>query len=182
VLTKPFLQPTEILPDGTYKPSTQAKEASNWQTTNSLAQNNLLKVIEKKVNKMTEAFQYQLNQMSEKIQKAYAVTKQKIEALEKEMEKKAERSFHENSRREQELQKLRKQVSEIEEYVKTIAKPPPENTYSPFPISPKKLLSSTVIHHPVKPPFLPPTLPEQTTFFWKKPQIHNHTNISRHSF
>ena len=38
---------------------------------------------------MTEAFQYQLNQMSEKIQKAYAETKQKIEAPEKEMEKKA---------------------------------------------------------------------------------------------
>ena len=89
ISTKPFVQPTEILPDGTYKPSTQAEEVLNWQTTNSLAQNNLLKVIEKKVDKMTEAFQYQLNQMSEKIQKAYAETKQKIEAPEKEMEKKA---------------------------------------------------------------------------------------------
>jgi len=81
----------------------------------------------------------------------------------------AERSFHESTRKEQELQKLKKQVSEIEEYVKTIAKPPPlENIYSPFPISPQRLLTNTVIQHPVKPPFLPPNLPEQTTIFGRK--------------
>jgi len=48
--------------------------------------------------------------------------------LEKEIEKGAERSSHENTRMEQELHKLRKQVSESEDYVNTIAKPPPENT------------------------------------------------------
>ena len=85
------------------------------------------------------------------------------------MEKTAERSFHESTRKEQELQKLRKQVSEIEEYVKTIAKPPPpENIYSPFPISPQGLLTNTVIQHPVKPHFLPPNLPEQTIIFGRK--------------
>jgi len=141
----------------------------NWQTTNSLSQNNLLRVIERKVDKLTETFQYQLNQMSEKVQKSYSETKQKIEVLEKEMEKTVERSFHESTRKEQELQTLRKQVSEIEEYVKTIAKPsPPENIYSPFPISPQKLLTNIVIQHPVKPPFLPPNLPEQTTIFGRK--------------
>jgi len=153
----------------------------NWQTTNSLAQNSLLKVIEKKVDKLTEVFQSQLNQMSEKIQKSYAETKQKIEVLEKEMEKATERSFHENAKSNQELQKLRRQVSEIEEYVKTFSKPLPENTYSPFPFSPKKLLSNTILHHPVKPLFLPPTLPEQTTFFSKKTQISMHFHFSSHS-
>ena len=81
----------------------------------------------------------------------------------------AERSFHESTRKEQELQKLKKQVSEIEEYVKTIAKPPPlENIYSPFPISPQRLLTNSVLQHPVKSPFLPPNLPEQTTTFGRK--------------
>jgi len=120
--------------------------------------------------------------MSKKIQKSYVETKQKIEVLEKDMEKATERIFHENAKREQELQKLRRQVSEIEEYVKTFAKSLPENTYSPFPISPKKLLSSTIIHHHVKPPFLPPTLPEQITFFGKKKTQRNiHFHFSSHS-
>jgi len=168
ISTKPFIQPTEVLPDGTYKPSSQAEEVLNWQTTNSIAQNNLLKVIEKKVDKLAEDFQYMLNQMSDRIQKAYVETKQKIEALEKDREKAAERSFHENSRKEQELQKLKRQVFEIEDYVKTIAKPPPEDTYTPFPISPKKLITSTIVQYPTKPPFLPPNLPEQTTNFGKR--------------
>jgi len=57
------------------------------------------------------------------------------------MEKTAEKSFDESTRKEQELQKLRKQVSEIEEYVKTIAKPPPpENIYLPFPFHHKGFL------------------------------------------
>jgi len=74
VSIKPFIQPTKVLPDGTYKPSTQAEEVLNWQTTNSLSQNNLLRVIERKVDKLTETFQYQLNQMSEKVQKSYSET------------------------------------------------------------------------------------------------------------
>jgi len=168
ISTKPFIQPTEVLPDGIYKPSSQAEEVLNWQTTNSIAQNNLLKVIKKKVDKLAEDFQYMLNQMSDRIQKAYVETKQKIEALEKDREKAAERSFHENSRKEQELQKLKRQVFEIEDYVKTIAKPPPEDTYTPFPISPKKLITSTIVQYPTKPPFLPPNLPEQTTNFGKR--------------
>jgi len=106
--------------------------------------------------------------MSERIQKSYAETKQKIENLEEGMKEVTEYNFHENARKERELQKLRKQVSKIEEYVKKIAKPPPENIYSPFPISPQKLLTHTVVQHPVKPPFLPPTLPEETTFFGRK--------------
>jgi len=84
------------------------------------------------------------------------------------MKEVTEYNFHENARKERELQKLRRQVSEIEEYVKKIANPPPENTYSPFPISPQKLLTHTVVQHPVKPPFLPPILPEETTFFGRK--------------
>jgi len=40
--------------------------------------------------------------------------------------------------------------------------------YSPFPISPKKLFSSTVIQHHGKSPFLPPVLPEPTTIFGKR--------------
>jgi len=106
--------------------------------------------------------------MSERIQKSYAETKQKIETLEEGMKEVTEYNFHENARKERKLQKLRKQVSEIEEYVKKIAKPPPENTYSPFPISPQKLLTHTVVQHPVKPLFLPPTLLEETTFFGRK--------------
>jgi len=181
ISTKPFVQPTEILPDGTYKPSTQAEEVLNWQTTNSLAQNNLLKVIEKKVDKMTEAFQYQLNQMSVKIQKAYAETKQKIEALEKEMEKKAERSFHENSRREQELQKLRKQVFEIEEYVKTCKTTTRKHVFT-IPYFSEK----TFVQHSNTPSsqttFLTSYFARTNHLFWKKSQNHNHINISRHSF
>jgi len=49
-----------------------------------------------------------------------------------------------------------------------MAKPPPEDTYTPFPISPKKLLTSTIVQYPTKPPFLPPNLPEQTTNFGKR--------------
>jgi len=53
--------------------------------------------------------------------------------------------------------------------VKTIVKPPPsENIYSPFPISPQRLLTNSVLQHPVKSPFLPPNLPEQTTTFGRK--------------
>jgi len=117
---------------------------------------------------MTESFQYQLNQMLERIQKSYAETKQKIETLEEGMKEVTEYNFHENARKERELQKLIKQVSEIEEYVKKITKPPHENTYSPFSISPQKLLTQTVVQHPVKPPFLPPALPKETTFFGRK--------------
>jgi len=168
ISSKPFIQSTEILPEGTYKPLSQAEEVLNWQISNSLSQNSLLKVIEKKVDKMTESFQYQLNQMFERIQKSYAKTKQKIETLEDGMQKVTEYNFHENTRKERELQKLRRQVSEIEEYIKKVTKPLPESTYSPFPISPQKLLTQTVVQHPVRPPFLPPVLPEETTFFGRK--------------
>ena len=75
ISSKPFVQSTEILPEGSYKPLSQAEEVLNWQTSNSLSQNGLLKVIERKVDKMTESFQYQLNQMSERIQKSYAETR-----------------------------------------------------------------------------------------------------------
>jgi len=53
ISSKPFIQSTEILPEGTHKPLSQAEEVLNWQTSNSLSQNSLLKVIGKKVDKMT---------------------------------------------------------------------------------------------------------------------------------
>jgi len=110
-----------------------------------------------------------LEQMSTRFQRSYGEMKQKVEALEKELEKSSNRKFHEIARKNQELQKLKQQISELEDYVKKVAKPPPPVTeYSPFPISPKKLFSSTVIQHPGKPPFLPPVLPEPTTIFGKR--------------
>jgi len=95
--------------------------------------------------------------------------KQKVKALEKELEESSNQKFHEIARKNQELQKLKQQISELEDYVKKVAKPPPPVTeYSSFPISPKKLFSSTVIQHPGKPSFLPPVLPEPTTIFGKR--------------
>ena len=107
--------------------------------------------------------------MSTRFQKSYGEMKQKVEALEKELEESSNRKFYEIARKNQELQKLKQQISELEYYVKKVAKPPPSVTeYSPFSISPKKLFSSTVIQHPEKPPFLPPVLPEPTTIIGKR--------------
>ncbi|KAK7367330.1 hypothetical protein VNO80_09339 [Phaseolus coccineus] len=107
--------------------------------------------------------------MNERIQKTYMETKKKIESLEEEMKKITAKNFHEFTRKEQELQKLKRQIAKIESYVRHTAKPPPPvDLYSPYQISPQKLMMNTVIQQPVKPPFLPPSMPESTTFFGKK--------------
>ncbi|KAK7348136.1 hypothetical protein VNO80_22685 [Phaseolus coccineus] len=79
------------------------------------------------------------------------------------------KNFHEFTRKEQELQKLRRQISELESFIRQTAKSPPSvDLYDPFQISPQKLMMSAITQQAVKPPFLPPRIPEATTFFGKK--------------
>ena len=71
--------------------------------------------------------------MSTRFQRSYGEMQQKVEALEKELEESSNQKFHEIARKNQELQKLKQQISELEDYVKKVAKPPPPVTeYSRF--------------------------------------------------
>ncbi|KAK7377672.1 hypothetical protein VNO80_03101 [Phaseolus coccineus] len=86
-----------------------------------------------------------------------------------EMKEITSKNFHEFTRKEQELQKLRRQISELESFIRQTAKSPPSvDFYDPFQISPQKLMMSAITQQPVKPPFPPPRIPEATTFFGKK--------------
>ncbi|KAI5414112.1 hypothetical protein KIW84_058307 [Lathyrus oleraceus] len=52
--SKPFIHPSEVLPDGKLKPLTQAEEVLNWQSKNMVSQNEILQNLDKRVDKIAK--------------------------------------------------------------------------------------------------------------------------------
>ncbi|KAK7361465.1 hypothetical protein VNO77_03531 [Canavalia gladiata] len=165
VVTRPYVQPTEVTPDGSSKPTSQAEEVLNWQTENALAQNIVLQRIEKKV----DSFEGQLTGFSGKMLKAYEDLKGRVNLLEAEIESSKKVSFHEQVAKNNELQKLRQKIEEFEVHFKRPHMFPGE-TLSPYEIPPRKIGPTMMFNKTQQQPpsLLPMVMPHKSTLFGER--------------
>ena len=158
--TKPFVTNTEVIPDENLKPVTQAEEVLNWQTENSLVQNDLLQKIDKKIDTLADSLEKEMAGMSRRLQNHYKEIREKIRQLEEDvLEMRQERCLSQTLiDKERELRKARSQYDELKEFVRARQSPKPfEDTFDPYFVVPSKVFP-TFTNPPKQPPFLPPHL------------------------
>ncbi|KAK2635024.1 hypothetical protein Ddye_029816 [Dipteronia dyeriana] len=63
LFSKPFIQSTEVLPDGSLKQPSQAEQVLNWHTRNATVQNRVLHSIDQKIEKVTHLVSQHDNQL-----------------------------------------------------------------------------------------------------------------------
>ncbi|KAK2648935.1 hypothetical protein Ddye_016424 [Dipteronia dyeriana] len=63
LFSRPFIQSTEVLPDGSHKQPSQAEQVLNWHTLNSTVQNRVLHSIDQKIDKVSHQVSQQDNQL-----------------------------------------------------------------------------------------------------------------------
>jgi len=125
--SKPFIQNTEIQPDGRHQPLSQAEEVLNWHTENSRAQNAMLQRIDAKVDKITtnlEANDQKLQHLSTTLQKHYRESKKKIALIEEKLQEMLDaRTWGEEFvTKERELRHLKEEVRQMDELAKARAR------------------------------------------------------------
>ncbi|QCD84079.1 hypothetical protein DEO72_LG2g4429 [Vigna unguiculata] len=118
IATRPNISPSEVGPEGRFKPLSQAEEVLNWQTENAKAQNNILKRIDAGVSRLSthiEETDGRLLHLSERMHKHYQHLSLEISRLENEWKI---TSFGKASdEKEKEIRKLKSQIQELDDII-----------------------------------------------------------------
>ncbi|MCH85326.1 polyprotein-like, partial [Trifolium medium] len=121
--SKPFVQPSEVLPDGKLKPLSQAEEVLNWQSKNMIAQNDSLQSLNEKIVKTTERIEEteeNLKILSKNMQKYYRDLKAQISQLNQDLRTMPREQLFGTTfnQKEREMKNLKKQVKELDDIIK----------------------------------------------------------------
>ncbi|KAL2320454.1 hypothetical protein Fmac_029423 [Flemingia macrophylla] len=170
IQSRPFVSPSEVLPDGKLKGVTQAEEVLNWQTHNMVAQNSYLQKIDTKLERVTD-LEIQIKQMSNILQRHYKELKEKISSFESQVLEALRFQGKSNMflEKEAELRRAKEKYEDLKEYVQLRLQPK-----SPFDdpfFKPARIFSATLPLEAKMTPLFPPNL-EAKRFAEKKRMSH----------
>ena len=120
VSTKPYIISTEVGSEGKLKSPSQAEEVLNGQTDNARAQNNLLKKINEKIDKIctkVSTNDENLPYLSERMEKQHHQLSKEISRLEEEWRKTAFGVA--SNAKEREIRRLKAQVQDLDRYIES---------------------------------------------------------------
>ncbi|KAK2640796.1 hypothetical protein Ddye_022559 [Dipteronia dyeriana] len=130
---RPFIQSTEVLPDGSLKQPSQAEQVLNWHTSNATVQNRVLHSIDQKIDKVSHhvsKHDHQLQHLDSTLRNMYTDLQSRV------------------SRKEKESRQLKDQLDQItrDHFTST------PYILRPHPYSPSLIFPTQSPHPPSRPP------------------------------
>ncbi|KAK1556718.1 hypothetical protein Q3G72_010738 [Acer saccharum] len=156
--SRPFIQTTEVQPDGTFKKPSQAEQVLNWHTQNAEAQNKVLSSIDQKIDKVNNRVKTQdqhLLSMDKVFRDMYSDLQTRIAKLDTDLHRYINQGYNgpEFNLKEREIRQLKTQLDQMNR----------DRIHSATTSSYQKPYTQPFFS--TSPPYSPPPPPDDSQFF-----------------
>ncbi|KAK2662010.1 hypothetical protein Ddye_000584 [Dipteronia dyeriana] len=153
LFSRPFIQSTEVLPDGSQKQPSQAEQVLSWHTRNATVQNRVLHSIDQKIDKVSHQVSQQDNQLQHldsTLRNMYTDLQSRVSRLDTDLHQYISQGYFgpDFDNKEREIRRLKDQLDQItrDHFVSTPYIP------SPHPYSPSLVFPTQTPLPPLRPP------------------------------
>ncbi|KAK2662452.1 hypothetical protein Ddye_001026 [Dipteronia dyeriana] len=153
LFSKPFIQSTEVLLDGSHNQPSQAEQVLNWHTRNATVQNRVLHSIDQKIDKVSHQVSQQDNQLQHldsTLRNMYTDLQSRVSRLDTDLHQYISQGYFgpDFDNKEREIRRLKDQQDQItrDHFVSTPYIP------SPHPYSPSLVFPTQTPPPPIRPP------------------------------
>ncbi|KAI9174144.1 hypothetical protein LWI28_012632 [Acer negundo] len=161
--SRPYVQTSEVLPDGSFKQPTQAEQVLNWQTHNAKVQNRVLNSIDQKIDQVTHhvsRHENQLQNLDTVFRDMFSDLQTQIAKLDADLHRYINHEYFgpEFDKKEREIRRLKDQLEQMNR---------DQSFSNTSKFVPKPFSSSQSLFFPTSPPYSPPFRPPDTSQYFK---------------